>query len=374
MKVSLRQKPIAKERLRLFLDFYPAILNPSTGKPTRREFLDLYLFEKPKNTIEREHNKETKLLAENIRAQRQIQIQSEDYGFLSRGKKQLDFLDYFKELTSKRKSSKGNHDNWLSTYNYLVAFAPAPLPISHITPIFCNDFKEFLLTNEEPIKEGKSKKILSQNSAHSYFNKFKASVNKAFADGLMLENPIKRIDGIKQAETNREFLTQEELDLLVKTECDPPVLRRAALFAILTGLRWGDIMSLTWSQIQYSEKDHYIRFLQKKTKGAETQPISETAVSLLGERGLDNQKVFGLTYSAWLNSKLKLWVRDAGIRKKITFHCFRHTYATLQLNKGTDIYTVSKLLGHRDIKTTQIYTKIIDQKKRDSVDIIKINI
>ena len=102
-------------------------------------------------------------------------------------------------------------------------------------------------------------------------------------------------------------------------------------------------------------------------------PISETAFTLLGERKENSTKVFALSYSAWLNSKLKLWVLKAGIQKKITFHCFRHTYATLQLSQGADIYTVSKMLGHKDLKTTAIYTKIIDSKKREAADRIKIN-
>jgi site-specific recombinase XerD len=66
--------------------------------------------------------------------------------------------------------------------------------------------------------------------------------------------------------------------------------------------------------------------------------------------------------------------RVAGITKNITFHCFRHTFATLQLSKGTDIYTVSKMLGHRELKTTQIYAKIIDQTKRDAANKIKLDL
>jgi integrase len=323
--------------------------------------------------VERDHNKETKILAENVCAQRQLQIQSSNYGFIDKTKRNLDFLQYFKDLAENRKTSKGNYDNWLSSYNYLVDFAPTPLPMSSVTESFCNEFKNHLLTT----KTKKSDKArLSQNAAHSYFNKFKAAVSQAYRDGLLNVNPIDRIDGIKQADTQREFLTQEELDKLVKTDCDPPLLKNASLFAVLTGLRWSDVTALTWRQVQHSESSGYfIRFIQKKTKGSETHPISDTAFSLLGERKEDSQRPFdGLTYSAWLNMKLKLWVGAAGIKKNITFHCFRHTYATLQLSQGTDIFTVSKLLGHRDVKTTQIYTKIIDQKKKEAADKIKIDL
>lgn len=153
---------------------------------------------------------------------------------------------------------------------------------------------------------------------------------------------------------------------MVKAECRDQQLNSAALFSALTGLRFSDIQKLTWGEIEPIGKREYIlRFTQKKTKGAETLPVSEQAVKLLGKKKDPSGKVFeGLVYSALNNNYLVKWVKSAGIRKDITFHCFRHTYATLQLSSGTDIYTVSKLLGHKDIKTTQIYAKVIDQAKR----------
>jgi len=163
------------------------------------------------------------------------------------------------------------------------------------------------------------------------------------------------------------------LQAVAQAECDIPQLKTAFLFSCLTGLRWSDINKMVWSEIQHSnEMGHYIRFRQKKTKGAETQPISEQAFGLLAEREEPEERVFkGLKYSAWHNQKLQLWVMRAGITKTITFHCARHTYATLQLTMGTDIYTVSKLLGHRELKTTQIYAKVIDKKKQEAANKIK---
>ena len=151
-------------------------------------------------------------------------------------------------------------------------------------------------------------------------------------------------------------------------------MKRAALFSALTGLRFSDIKNLVWGELEYIEGNGYfIQFKQQKTKGVEMMPISEQAFSLLGERKEPTNKVLeGLTYSAYENKHLAKWIGLAGITKDITFHCFRHTFATLQLSKGTDIYTVSKMLGHRELKTTQIYAKIIDQTKREAAD--KINL
>ena len=113
---------------------------------------------------------------------------------------------------------------------------------------------------------------------------------------------------------------------------------------------------------------------RQKTKGVEYTPISEQAYELCGERLDDNRLVFeGLPNPSWISSPLERWIKAAGITKHITFHCFRHTFATLQLANGTDIFTISKMLGHTKVETTQIYTKVVDQKKEIAADAIKIN-
>lgn len=376
-KVKLREKKISGSRQSLYLDFYPAIPHPETGNPTRREFLGLYLFDKAKTPIDKQHNKETLQLAEQIRQKRENYLnkpeiytgyEKEQLKIRERGEQ--NFVAYFKSLADKRKAS--NHDNWVSAYSYLEAFTKGNLRFADINETFCNGFKEYLLTT----KSNKSNKVtLSQNSALSYYNKLKATLKQAYKDGYLLSDLNAIIEPIKHAETRRNFLTIEELNSLVKTECKNPLLKRAALFSALTGLRFSDIKNLTWGELEYIEGNGYfIKFTQQKTKGVEMMPISEQAYGLLGERREPAEKVFvGLTYSAYENKHLYQWIGAAGIAKDITFHCFRHTFATLQLSKGTDIYTVSKMLGHRELKTTQIYAKIIDQTKRDAADRVKLD-
>jgi integrase len=157
--------------------------------------------------------------------------------------------------------------------------------------------------------------------------------------------------------------------MIAATACMYPVLKRAFIFSCLTGIRWSDIQHMTWENLRHSEKRGYeLSFRQQKTGGKEYLPISEQAVELLGERFEDDERLFvGLKYSAYMNVGLYKWIADAGVKKKITFHCARHTHAVLLLENGTDIYTVSKMLGHRELKTTQIYAKIVDSKKVEAV-------
>lgn len=378
IKATLRQKKISKGRQSLYLDFYPAIPHPKTGEPTRREFLGLYIFEKAKKPIDKQHNKETLQLAEQIRQKRETYLNKPEI-YTGYEKEQLkikqqgerNFITYFKSLVDKRKAS--NHDNWIAAYNYLEKFTEGNLRFADLNEKFCNEFKEYLLTTKS---NKSSKTTLSQNSAVSYFNKLKASLKQAYKDGYLPSDLNAKIEPIKLAETRRNFLTFEELNSLAKTECNNPLMKKAALFSALTGLRFSDIKKLVWGELEYIEGNGYfIQFKQQKTKGVEMMPISEQAYSLLGERKEKTDKVFeGLNYSAYENKHLYQWIGAAGITKNITFHCFRHTFATLQLSKGTDIYTVSKMLGHRELKTTQIYAKIIDQTKREAADKIKLDL
>ena len=371
-KVKLRQRAISGNRQSLYLDFYPAIPHPETGKPTRREFLGLYLFDKPKNPFDKQSNKETKQLAENIRAKRQIEIQAGDYGFLNtKLKAEADFVQYFKQIVETK--TGGNKNGWQTAFNYFEMFTGGKLTLSNLNENLCNEFREYLLTAKR--QRGIQSKQIAQSSARTYYNKFKAALKQAYKKGLIETDLSTRIDGISEPEVQREYLTLEELQALVNTPCSIPLLKNAAIFSALTGLRFSDISKLVWSEVQYSELEGYfLKFRQKKTKGVEVLPISEQAFKLLGERKEPTEQVFkGLIYSAYLNVYLKQWILRAGITKDITFHCFRHTFATLQLSHGTDIYTVSKMLGHRELKTTQIYAKIVDESKRKAADKIKLD-
>lgn len=381
-KVSLRQKKISKGRKSLYLDFYPPIPHPETGKPTRREFLGLYIFEKPKTPIDKTHNAETLKIGESIRQKRENFLNKpEIYSQYEKEQLRLKelgeqcFIEYFTKLANKRKAS--NHDNWVSALNYLNTFTNGSLKFADLNEKFFEDFKEYLLTTKSKKSD---KTTLSQNSAVSYFNKIKAALKQAYKDDIIQIDLNAKISPIKTAETRREYLTLDELNKLVKTDCNNPLLKRAALFSALTGLRFSDIQKMTWGELEYiNGQGYFLNFNQKKTKGVEVLPISEQAYSFT--EGTDNPKdmpqdktVFeGLKYSAYHNKHLFQWIGAAGITKDITFHCFRHTFATLQLFNGTDIYTVSKMLGHKDLKTTQVYAKIVDEAKRTAADKIKLD-
>ena len=278
------------------------------------------------------------------------------------------FVDYFNEYTGKRR--KSNADEYQMSVRYFIAFAGHGRSFLDIDDFFCEDYKKFLLSGPALSKR---KKKITTNTAVSYFAKFRSCLRQAYKQGLLTTDLFSRVDAIKPRETHREQLEIEEFQLLANTPIKSQVVKRAAIFSGLTGLRFSDVRALRWSEVRGTAGKFYLQFIQEKTADAETLPISDQAVEILGKRGLPGDKVFkGFSYSG-MRTSIAHWLNDAGIEKNITFHSFRHTFATLQLEFGTEIYTVSKMLGHRSIKTTQIYAKVKDKKKFEAANKIKLD-
>lgn len=354
-KVTLRKKPISNDRYTLFLDIYPPVVNPETGKLQRKYYLKLYTYKKPKNSLEREHNSETMSLAENVRAQRQLDIQNMRFDFLSEGRFKSNFIDFLQKEADKRPGSA----NWIMTIEYFKAFAGEFISFMQMNETVCEEFSDYLLSSPGI---GRAKKKIRVNTAVSYFSRFRSTLKEAYKKKMLPVNLYEIIEPITPEETHRPFLFFEELQSLANAHCDSMTIKRAGLLSSLTGLRFSDIEELRWSEIIGSKGYYHIQFIQEKTNGALILPISDQAYSLLGIRS-ESEYVFpDLAYKD-VSKYLPEWLMNAGITKYFTFHGFRHTYATLQLAAGTDIYTVSKMLGHRSVKTTEIYVKIIDKLK-----------
>ena len=284
-----------------------------------------------------------------------------------------DFIKYFEDLRDKRhqNSSKSIRVNWDREVKLMKMFTEGkPMIFSTIDMNLLEDYKNFLINAPQG---GSKKGTITRNTASTYFSIFKAGLHQAFIDGYLTVDIAAKAKNIAYSDKQREYLTIDELNTLAATPCDRPIMKRASLFSALTGMRHSDIQKLKWKEIIKDGEHYRILFTQQKTKGVLYMPISDQAYQLCGERGEPDRLVFeGLQDPSWINKPLERWIKAAGITKHITFHCFRHTYATLQLTNGTDIYTVSKMLGHTKVTTTQIYAKIVDEKKEQAADTIVI--
>jgi integrase len=368
-KVAIRKKSLTKNRKSLYLDYSPPIFNSLTNKLQRFEYLKLFIYNEPSNKIERIHNKETIQLVEWMRLKRQLDLQNKRFGFLSDSSRRGSFLNFFKKYTAKRQ--KGDSDNMAMAFRYFESFVSKGLKFCDLNETICEGFRSYLLSS--PGISFREKPI-TRNTAANYFAKFRSALKEAFSKGLLTEDLYSLVKPIKVNETHKERLQLAELQTLISTPIGPDVMKRAAIFSALTGLRFSDVKALKWSELRGQSGKYYLQYRQQKTMVAEYMPISDDAAKLLGIRKDGDGVVFkNFAYSS-VRIFLAKWLAKAGINKNITFHSFRHTYATLQLEFGTDVYTVTKMLGHKHIKTTQVYAKVVDRKKNQTVNKIKVNI
>ena len=362
-KVFLRQRKLNSGKITLYLDYYPPLRDPVTQDRVFRDYLCIYLVDNPKFAIEKEANKEKLRQANAIRSERELAIIRGQFDFLDKHKQKMDFLAYF------RKKLESKDQKWIRVYDHFKNYCHGKCLMSDITVPFCEGFREYLLKAKHLKNESMD---LSQNSAAGYWSTFRGCLKIAYHEKMLKENVNDFLESISGTSSRREYLTLEEVRQLANTPCDVPDLKNASLFSCLTGLRISDILALDWSNIVKAQDGGWcIRIRTEKTDTEATLPLTDEAYKLCGKRSTG--PVFKNLKRYNTHAPLKEWVEAAGITKHITFHCFRHTFATLQVNEGTDIYTVSHLLTHANVGTTQIYADIVDKSMRDAVERIKIN-
>ncbi len=364
--IRLRRRKTPTGLVSLYLDIY------IDGKRSY-EYLKLYLIPEHSKK-DRDKNRETLALAEAVRSKRIVELQNGEFGFKGQFHEDTPFYSYYCAMVNARCGSVGNWGNWRSCLKHLEKYDPKikTRKWSEITHEYVVGFKDYLEKEACAWSQDYRKRIkdhrMARNTRLSYFNKLRACCNQAFEQRIIAVNPMRGVEAIKPEEVTRMYLTIEEVKKLAQTECDYPSIKRAFLFSCLTGLRRSDILKLTWGEVHQQGEYTRIIFSQKKTGGVEYLDLAPQAAELLGKRGKASELVFDWIHSpSCTNDTLRNWCLRAGVNKKITFHSGRHTFATMMLDLGTDIYTVSKLLGHKQLSTTQIYTKVLDKNKQAAV-------
>ena len=252
--------------------------------------------------------------------------------------------------------------------------------LARVDEDFCKGFVDYLNTKAVAARVGEQHQTprqLSPNTRNTYFTRLAAALNKAVLDGLIATAPTKNFtrkhgNRPQQQASKREYLTESELKALINTDCKCKEIREAFLFSCMCGLRWSDINALRWQDIHTNGNVWQIETRMVKTQELLYLPLSEQAKAFIPERADKalSDRVFTLPSLFKAERVLKKWVESAGINKHITFHCGRHTFATLVITKGADVYTTRDLLGHTSVKTTEIYAEIVDAKKAEAVNLL----
>lgn len=377
--IKVRYKKLANGNQSIYLDYY---------KDGKREYDFLKLYLVPETTpIAKNQNAEMLQLANTIKSQKVVELQNSAHGFkFSNIKQKARLIDYLQAIADERKQKAGGaaKGQW-QVYNILIKhlkqYKGEHTTFKQVNKEYCSGFASYLNTVKNKVyRQGFSdvftSGLLSENTKYGYIKTLNVALNKATMEGILSSNPLSQLprqERPKRQLDNREYLTVEEVKMLVATPCRKPIVKQAFLFSCFSGLRFGDVKNLSWNKLQRdNDGKTVIRYTQQKTGKPENLQLSEEALKFLPDKAdaEPTDKIFPLSNNGYTNETLKSWILAAGITKRVTFHVGRHTNATLLLSLGVPIETVSKLLGHADIQTTQIYAKVIDKNKRDAVDML----
>lgn len=362
--IRIRLKAIANGNKSIYLDCY------HNGKRTY-EFLKLYLI--PETTeAAKVQNANTLQAANAIKAQRMIELANNQAGLKTSPQLAKMLLVDWMEVYQKSLIRDGK--TYGATINNTVLMINRyqnGILLKDVDKPFCIGLIDYM-RNKYRTSVGKP---LSAVTIANNTRALSCALNKAVRDGILNKNPLHTLSASEKPQippSKREFLSIEEVKALINTECSIHVVKQAFLFSCFCGLRVSDVEALTWGMISIDNGKCYCNIVMKKTKEQLYLPLSKNALKWMPERGevKDTDKVFDLPSETCTTKYLKKWVKDAGITKNVSFHTSRHTFATMELTLGADLYSVSKLLGHTNIKITEVYAKLINQKKVDAVSLI----
>lgn len=354
MGVKLRIQKNASGKNSLYLDVHHHGRLP-------KEFLNLFLYDKPKTPQDRLHNNQVKTLAEKARADRELELLYEERN-LARpmtGSKQV--IQYFEEF--QKGYSGEDYRKVDAMLMHLTAFTAIGKEFRTVNENYVADFKKYLQAK------------VSTASAKSYFAKFRQGMRRANIDRLC-KYDIRTFTAkffVDGTVLKKDVLDEAEIQTLAKTPCENQTIASAFLFCCFTGLDFADVFVLKWTHI----KGEYFVKPRQKTEAGRVTPLHPTAKKILSKfdktteyifQELPNRKNRNYSWSA-CDKTLKAWVKRANIQKHITWHCARHSFAT---NMEGDEGTIRNLLGHSENSNeVKKYRRIKDERLKRAVASLK---
>lgn len=379
MKITIRTRALKAGNRSIYLDFY--------DKGERwSEYLNLFLV--PDDVPDAKRLNEASMAKANeIKSRRLLGIDGYETD-TDDGKSILlpkrifaDWLDEYIEGIRRNPSySPGTYRNYRSTVNIIKEYLqyrrrPRYL-MSKIDKKFIAGLLDFMKNTYRNMKSPDKPKAMSQHTLHLHQTTLVRMLNMAVKEGVMNNNPFYALgkhERITKQQAERDYLTKEELLALAEAPTTNETTKRAFLFCCFTGLRYSDVYALTWRDIKQVDSGLVvsIRAMQKTGKQI-IIPLNQSALKWLPDRGgcKPGQKVFDMTCLSACNKCLKKSAAAVGIEKNVSYHTSRHTFATLSLTAGGDLYTVSKLLGHTSINSTQVYADVVMETKIEAVNLI----
>lgn len=334
------------------------------------DYLKLYLVPETDQAAKLQ-NRQTMEAVYAIKAQRILQITNGAAGIKKDLRNKMRLVDWLK-IYQDRQVNKGKRGakRWVRTMIFVIEGYDGgkDATLADIDHQWLTDFMIYLMNDYVTYKKTK----LTNGTVDNYLRCLKAAFNVAVEEGIMPTNPMLALDRshLKGTTYEREFLSVEEVKKLIDTPCRRSDIKGAFLFSCFCGLRISDVRSLQWKHVVTTGDKMYLKITQFKTRRPLTIPLSRQAIKWMPERADAGEDDYIFPPLSKNMTVLDDWAKEAGIKKHVTFHVSRHTFATMELTMGADIYTTSKLLGHTSVATTQIYAKVINSKKEEAVSLL----
>lgn len=353
---KLREKKNSKgQTISYYLDFYDGNVRQKRKIDDIKPYLD------PKTPAQKAYNDTCRLQAQKAAAEANADYLAGKHGYIkgqTKKEAKVLFSEYIAQLAEEKDISQGTKKSYFLAANHVKK---CDLPLCKITPLWVESF----------LKQLKAAGI-AESSQSLYYTKVKTALRTAARKKLISHNPCEEIEPSQTPKLKGarkiEYLTKEEVQSLIDTPTKYEAVRAAFLFGCFCGLRFSDIMRLKWEHIEEKNGFLYVRITQKKTSEPLEIPLSTTARKYLPARKQVNPYVFNQIDSDTANMNLRKWAKAAGINKYLHFHVSRHTFAVhfLSYAKG-QIYELQKLLGHKNLTTTQRYADLVDQAKEEAI-------
>ncbi len=359
---KLRRRRLADGRESLFIDH-------TSGGKHEYEFLSLYLVPETSVKAKRENAKTLRQAEEIIHAKTEALVDEQAQVEAAKDKSKMLLVDFMDILIAEYKSQgRSGYTVLRRAKNVLVLFRPDSR-LCDIDKKFCTDYADWLKSGYLT-KDGNP---IEKTTAFSYFWQLGIVLTCACQKEYIKHNPWKLLsphEKIQRPESKRDYLTLEEVAKLENTSYKKEAIRQAFLFACYCGLRISDIVTLRWRNITVNSGQWYVSVIMHKNSKPISLPLPAKALQWLPERGDANSPVFSLPEPETIRRHIKRWAEQAGINHDICFHTSRHTYGTMLITAGVDLYTASKMMGHADVRPTQEYAKIVDKKKEEAISLI----
>lgn len=268
----------------------------------------------------------------------------------------VSLVQYASDFTESHHVKEKTKSSYLLMLKHLKGYGD--IDLEHITTIYLQDFITYMESQG-----------LGRGTVRLYFQKLACVLHHAYKNELFDDRILQRVQRPQKPKDKKCFLSEREVKRLYNIEIPEKQkpIREMFFFSCMTGLRFSDVTKLKWTDVKRRNKHLYLDFMQQKTGADETMPLCTQAENILMSRERKGTYVFENICPQHANQTIKKWCKLARIKKNVSYHTSRHTFCVMLLSHDIPIFTVQQLMGHSDVRTTEVYADLLNKTRSKAV-------